>query len=61
MPTVDVWDVNSGQRRKTLPGAKGTVYDVAVSPDGKKVAAGCSAGLVLVWDMATGQSVVDPD
>ena len=55
-PTVDVRDVNTGQRRKTLPGAKGTVFHVAVSPDGKKVAAGCSAGLVLVWDAATGQS-----
>ena len=55
-PLISVWDVDSGQRRKTLPGAKGTVLDVAVSPDGKKVAAGCSAGLVLVWDVATGQS-----
>jgi WD40 repeat protein/serine/threonine protein kinase len=54
-PTVELWDVNSGKRRKALPGAKGTVIDVAVSPDGKKVAAGCSAGLVLVWDVATGQ------
>ena len=33
---VDVWDVTTGQRRKTLPGAKGTSIDVAVSPDGKK-------------------------
>ncbi len=55
-PLISVWDVDSGQRRKTLPGAKGTVLDVAVSPDGKKVAAGCAAGLVLVWDVATGQS-----
>src|SRR4051794_31348185 len=38
--TIGVWDVNSGQRRKTLPGAKGTVFDLAVSPEGKKVAAG---------------------
>src|SRR5262249_41090014 len=55
-PLISVWDVNSGQRRKTLPWAKGTVLDVAVSPDGKKVAAGCAGGLVLVWDVATGQS-----
>ena len=32
------------------------MLDVAVSPDGKKVAAGCMGGLVLVWDVATGQS-----
>ena len=59
--SIDVWDVSSGRRRKTLLGAKGTVYTVAVSPDGKKVAAGCgqfyqAAGLVLVWDVETGQS-----
>jgi WD40 repeat protein/serine/threonine protein kinase/tetratricopeptide (TPR) repeat protein len=53
---IDVWDVSSGKRRKTLPGAKGTVQDVAVSTDGKKIAAGCSDGLVLVWDTATGQN-----
>jgi WD40 repeat protein len=55
--TVEVWDVRSGQRRKTLPGAKGIVFDIAVSPDGKKVAAGCSAGTALVWDVETGQTV----
>src|SRR5262249_24955136 len=55
--TVEVWDVNSGQRRSILPGAKGTVVSVAINPDGKKVAAGCSAGLVLVWDLETGQTV----
>ena len=60
--SIDVWDVSSGRRRKTLLGAKGTVYTVAVSPDGKKVAAGCGngsparAGLVLVWNVETGQS-----
>jgi WD40 repeat protein len=30
---------------------------VAVSPDGKKVAASCSHGLVLVWDVTSGQNV----
>ncbi len=54
---LDVWDVSSGRRRKTLPGARGTVYTVAVSPDGKKVAAGFSNGLVVVWDVATGKSI----
>jgi len=52
---VDVWDVSSGRRQSILPGATGTVISVAVSPDGKKIAAGCSAGLVLVWDVETRQ------
>ena len=42
--TVETWDVKSGRKQKTLPGAAGTVYQVAVSPDGKKVAAGCTDG-----------------
>ena len=36
------------------PGARST--SVAVSPDGKKVAAGCRHGLVVVWDVATGRA-----
>jgi eukaryotic-like serine/threonine-protein kinase len=54
--TIDVWDVGSGRRLKTLPGSKGIVYTVAVSPDGKRAAAGFSAGLVIVWDVVTGQT-----
>ena len=53
--SIDMWDVNTGQRQKTFPGAKGNVFDVAVSPDGKKIAAGFAAGLVIVWDMPSGQ------
>lgn len=55
-PTVTVFDVNSGQPYKALPGARDYIYDLAYSPDGQRVAAGCSSGLVLVWDVATGQS-----
>jgi WD40 repeat protein len=55
--SLDIWDVSSGRRLKTLPHAKGTVYAVAASPDGKRVAAGFGNGLVMVWDVATGQSV----
>jgi WD40 repeat protein len=56
-PSVDVWDVSSGERRKTLAGARGIVHGVAGSPDGERVAASCSGGLVLVWDVTSGQNV----
>jgi WD40 repeat protein/serine/threonine protein kinase/Flp pilus assembly protein TadD len=55
--TINIWDVNSGRRRTSLPGADGAVWDVAISPDGTKVAAGGAAGRVMVWDAATAQSV----
>ena len=53
----EVWDQATGQRRKTLPGIKGKVFSVAVGKDGKRIAAGCSQGLVLVWDVESGRSV----
>ncbi len=53
-PDIEVWGVGSGRRLKTLSGAKGRVNCLAVSPDGKEVAAGLTDGLVMVWDVATG-------
>ncbi len=53
--SVDLWDVDSGRHRKTLFRTKRGVCEVAVSPDGKKVAAGCWDGLVTVWDSETGE------
>jgi WD40 repeat protein len=53
----DIWDQATGQRRKSLPAIKGAVFSVAVSKDGKRIAAGCSRGLVLVWDAESGRSV----
>jgi WD40 repeat protein/tetratricopeptide (TPR) repeat protein len=54
--TVSVWDTQNGRRRMTLFKAETNVWCVAVSPDGKRIAAGCTGGGVLVWDSATGQS-----
>jgi WD40 repeat protein/serine/threonine protein kinase len=54
--SVHMWDVSTGQRRATLPGSEGNAWSVAVSSDGKHVAAGFESGLVKVWELATGQS-----
>jgi len=54
--TVAVWDVKSGQQRKTWTGAKGVVKSVAVSPDGKHFAAGCTNGLAVVRSVETGET-----
>jgi eukaryotic-like serine/threonine-protein kinase len=48
-----------GQPPKPLPvssvGQRREVNDIAISPDGRYVAAGGSAGLLMVWDLSTGQ------
>ena len=54
--TLVMWDVKSGQRRRTWTGAKGVVKSVAVSPDGKHFAAGCSNGLAVVRSVETGET-----
>ena len=54
--TLVMWDVKSGQQRRTWTGAKGVVKSVAVSPDGKHFAAGCSSGLAVVRSVETGET-----
>jgi WD40 repeat protein/tRNA A-37 threonylcarbamoyl transferase component Bud32 len=58
---VDLYDSATGRHRQTLAGLKGTLHGVAVSPDGRLVAAGsgyAGGGLearVAVWDVGTGK------
>ncbi len=49
---VRVWDVDTGKQRGTLEGHKGTVWSLAVSPDGKVLATG-DVGTVRLWDVET--------
>jgi WD40 repeat protein len=48
--TLKLWDVATGRERRTLPGLTGSV-PVAISPDGKILAAG-SANEVKLWHLA---------
>lgn len=59
---VDLWDVNTGKRTQTLLGRKGMGVKVAVSPDGKTVAAVAPDYRVQRWNSADGKSlgVTDP-
>jgi len=44
-----------------LPGLASPVYDLAISPDGTRLAAGLARGGILVWDAHTGKSLfTDP-
>jgi WD40 repeat protein len=55
--TVRLWNPNTGQALKVLTGDTDWVYAVAISPDGKLVAAGGYAGEVRVWKVADGKEV----
>jgi serine/threonine protein kinase/WD40 repeat protein len=50
--TVSLWDVERGLTLN-LTGLEGTIQRVAVSPDGRRVAAVDSAGVHRVWDTGT--------
>jgi WD40 repeat protein len=52
---VWVWNVATRQVEQTLEGHSSTVYSVAFSPDGERLASGSYDHTVRVWDVATGQ------
>jgi WD40 repeat protein len=47
---VLLWDASSGRRLLQLSGERHAVYSLAISPDGRTLAAG-SAGEVTIWDL----------
>ncbi len=59
---VDLWDVNTGKRTQTLLGRKAMGVKVAVSPDGKTVAAVAPDYRIQRWNVADGKpiGVTDP-
>jgi len=58
---VRLWDARTGRMLRRLGDPAEQVTAVAVSPDGRRVAAGCGIaggkGAVHVWDVATGAAV----
>ena len=55
--TVRVWSYNTGAKVHVLTGHKGSVYSVAVTPDGKHVVSGSADKTVRVWSLASGSQV----
>lgn len=53
--TINVYDVNSGNRKYQLKESPEAVYSLAVSPDGALIAAGCRDGKVRLWTTADGK------
>lgn len=53
--TVKLWDLQRQEPRLTLPVRSGEVRCVALSPDGRWVAAGIRYGTVQVWEASGGR------
>jgi WD40 repeat protein len=52
---IQIWDVSAGKLKRSLTLTGDTVYGVSISPDGSKVAAGCTDNTVRIVDAASGQ------
>jgi WD40 repeat protein len=51
IPTVQVWDVGSGQLDFELEGHTNHIRSLAVSPDGKTLASGSRIGVIKLWSL----------
>jgi WD40 repeat protein len=51
--TITLLDVPTGRIKATLEGPRSGVNCLALSPDGKTLASGCSDRTIKLWDVAT--------
>lgn len=51
---INIWDVRSGQRLRTIPGVK-KVSSLALSPDGKLLAAAIEPNTIKLWSLKDGK------
>ncbi len=53
--TIKLWDVNTGDRIKTLTGHSDSVKAIAFSTDGETLASSSDDSTIKLWDVATGK------
>jgi WD40 repeat protein/tRNA A-37 threonylcarbamoyl transferase component Bud32 len=52
---VKIWDLASGQPTLSIKKYHGSVFGIALSPDGRQIAVGADEATVRLWDTATGK------
>jgi len=55
---AQIWDAGSNQLLLSLAGHEAGVWELAYSPDGKRIATGDNAGVVKVWDAEIGKELL---
>lgn len=59
---LEVWDLQAGGQKTSIKSqAKGNMFDVAISNDGKLLAAASASGVIEIYDMTTGKSIISFD
>ncbi len=54
---IDVWDTESGEKIKTLPGDDRMILTTAFHPDGQQLAAAPKGSSGMLWDIVTGELI----
>jgi WD40 repeat protein/tRNA A-37 threonylcarbamoyl transferase component Bud32 len=55
---ITLWDLETGERIRTIHGATGDIYGLAISPDGHHLASSGDDRMVRIWDCESGQERV---
>ena len=51
---INLWDLRTGERIRTLPGHRGRVGALAIAPNGQRAISGGGDGEIKIWDVRTG-------